>query len=152
MKDYITQEKYDKLLNELNFLVKTKRSEIADELQQAGAMGDLRENSEYQQAREAQAELEQRIFQIEATIKNSEIISGGKKDEAGVGSIVSISKKGQAEKIEYKIVGAEEADMAERKISVHSPLGKAMVGKKKGESFQFEAPSGIMEYKIIEIK
>ncbi len=151
-KQYLTQEKFDELKEELAYLTGTRRSEIAKELDQTGAMGDLRENAEYQQAREAQADLEQRISKLEQLIQNAEIVKEGKRDSVGVGSHVVLRKKGEKENLEYKIVGAEESSMVERKISSESPLVQAMLGMKKGEVFKFEAPSGKMEYEIVDIK
>ena len=151
-KQYLTKEKYKELQEELEYLTKTRRKEIAKELDATGSMGDLRENAEYQQAREDQANLEKRIAQIETILKEAEVIEGGRKDIVSVGSTVVLRKKGEKEGVEYKIVGAEEASMAEKKISAHSPLVQAMIGMKKGESFKFEAPKGKMEYEIIDIK
>ena len=152
-KQYLTKEKYKELSEELEYLTKTRRKEIAKELDSAGSMGDLRENSEYQQAREDQANLEQRISQIEMVLKDAEVVKdGGNKDIVGVGSTVVLQKKGEKEGIEYKIVGAEEASMSERKISANSPLVQAMIGMKKGEEFSFIAPKGTMKYQIKEIK
>ncbi len=152
-KEYLTKEKFKELTNELDFLKTTRRSEIAKELDRTGSMGDLKENAEYHQAREAQAELEQRILQLENIFKNAEVVKGGSKDEVGVGGTIVLIKKGQKDKIEYKIVGAEEADMSIGKISVNSPLVQAMLGKKKGDEFSFTAPSGsVMKYKIVNIK
>ncbi|MBU1557920.1 transcription elongation factor GreA [Patescibacteria group bacterium] len=151
-KEYLTKEKHEELLKELEYLTKTRRKEIAKELDSAGSMGDLRENSEYQQAREDQANLEQRISQIEMVLKDAVVVKGGSKEAVGVGSVVVLLKKGDKERIEYKIVGAEEASMAERKISAHSPLVQAMIGMKKGEEFSFVAPKGTMKYQIVEIK
>lgn len=151
-KEYLTKEKFDEMTKELEYLSKTQRREIAKELEQTGSMGDLRENAEYQQARESQAELEQRIAKLEMVLKDVEVVKDGNKNEVGVGAFVVLIKKGQKEKIEYKIVGAEEANTAEGKISVRSPLVEAMLGKKKEETFSFKAPNGIMEYKIVDIK
>ena len=115
-KQYLTKEKYKELNEELEYLTKTRRKEIAKELDLAGSMGDLKENAEYHQAREDQATLEQRISQIEMVLKDAEIVKGGgSKDAVGVGSTVILQKKGEKEGIEYKIVGAEEASMLERK-------------------------------------
>lgn len=152
-KEYLTKEKHEELVKELEHLTNVKRSEIAQELQQTGAMGDLRENAEYHQAREAQAELEQRIQKIESILQNAEIVkSVASKDVVGIGGIVTICKKGEKDCTKYKIVGAEEANMAEGKISVDSPLVSAMIGKKKGDIFTFNAPKGAMEYSIIKLE
>lgn len=154
MKEYLTKEKFEELKEELDFLTKTKRKEIAKQLDDTSSMGDLKENAEYHQAREAQAELEQRIMKLDSILTNVEIIdSSKKKDGVSIGNTVVVSKKGQKNSIEYKIVGAEESNMAEGKISLNSPLVQAMLGKKKGDTFSFDAPSGVlMEYKIVDIK
>ncbi len=152
-KQYLTKEKYKELNEELEYLTKTRRKEIAKELDAAGSMGDLKENAEYHQAREDQATLEQRIAQIEMVLKDAEIVKGkGSKGIVGVGSTVVLQKKGEKGGIEYKIVGAEEASMVEKKISANSPLVQAMIGMKKGEEFSFTAPKGTMKYQIKEIK
>jgi len=152
-KEYLTKEKFKELQAELEYLTKTKRSEIAKELDSTGALGDLRENAEYQQAREAQAELEARIQKIESVLQNAEIVVESKdKDIVGIGSLVTICKKGEKECTKYKIVGAEEVNMAEGKIGVNSPLVEAMIGKKKGEVFTFNAPKGAMEYSILKLE
>jgi transcription elongation factor GreA len=152
-KEYLTKEKHEELVNELKNLTNVKRSEIAEELQQTGAMGDLRENAEYQQARESQAELESRIQKIESILQNAEIVAESKdKGIVGIGSMVTICKKNEKDCTKYKIVGAEEANMAEGKISIDSPLVKAMIGKKKGDSFVFQAPKGAMEYSILKLE
>lgn len=150
-KKYITKEKFKELQEELEHLTKVKRNEIARKLDSAGALGDLRENSEYQQVREDQATLEGRILQIEDVLKESEIVKPGKKDIVGVGSKISICKKGKKDCLNYKIVGAEEADISAGKISANSPLGKVLVGKRKGDVVEFEAPKGNMQYKIVKL-
>ncbi|MBU4480100.1 transcription elongation factor GreA [Patescibacteria group bacterium] len=152
-KEYLTKEKFKELTEELVYLKTTKRGEIAKELDQTGSMGDLRENAEYHQARESQAELEQRIMQLENILKDVVVVDGGSKNEVGIGGTVVLTKQGQKDKVEYKIVGAEEANMSEGKISVRSPLVQAMLRKKKGEEFSFTAPNGsLMRYKIENIK
>lgn len=150
-KEYLTKEKFKELQAELEYLTKTKRSEIAKELDSTGALGDLRENAEYQQAREDQASLEGRISQIENILQDAEVVKTGSKDIVGVGSSVSVCKKGHKDCTDYKIVGAEEADTVAGKISSSSPLGRAMLGKKKGDVISFDAPKGKMEYKIVKI-
>jgi len=151
-KEYLTKEKFKELQDELEYLTTVRRSEIAKELDSTGALGDLRENAEYQQAREDQASLEGRIAQIENILQGAEVVKAGNKDIVSVGSQVSVCKKGHKDCIDYKIVGAEEADTAAGKISSNSPLGRAMLGKKKGDIVEFEAPKGKMQYKIVTIK
>ncbi len=145
---YLTQEKFEELTKELLHLKTTKRKEIASSLEYARSLGDLSENAEYQEAREAQASTEERITQLEYVLKDPQIISHKKGDTVSIGSKVVIQKEGDKETHEYNVVGSEEADMQERKISYTSPLGEAMMGKKKGESFTFKTPSGKQNYTL----
>lgn len=147
----LSQEKFDELKLELERLITVARREIAESLEYARSLGDLSENAEYQAARELQAATEERIRRLEHIIKSAVIISEKKKGTAGFGSTVSIRKKGERHEHSYTIVGSEEANMRENKISHLSPLGEAMMGKKKGESFTFSTPSGRQEYTIVEI-
>lgn len=140
--NYLTQEKFEELTKELEHLKTAKRKEIAESLEYARSLGDLSENSEYQEAREMQAATEERIKQLEQILKNPQIVSRKKGDTVSLGSKVIIQKEGETETREYYLVGSEEANMKERKISYLSPLGEAMIGKKKGDSFTFETPNG----------
>lgn len=149
----LTQEKFDELKEELERLTTTSRKEIAESLEYARSLGDLSENAEYQAARELQAATEERIRRLEHIIKSAVIISEKKKGIVSFGSTVTIKKKGDKAEHTYTIVGSEEANMREQKISHLSPLGEAMMGRKKGESFAFKMPSGDrQEYTVIEIK
>lgn len=149
--DYITQEKKDLLEAELKELFGPKRKELLLALEQAKALGDLSENAEYHQAREDQAKLESRIKEIEHILKHSQIIKKTDSKVIQVGSVVILEKDGLKGNITYTIVGSEEANMAEGKISHKSPLGSALFGKKKGDNIKFETPKGLVNYKIIEI-
>lgn len=140
-KTYLSKEKHTELHNELDFLQTTRRQEIAEQLETAKSFGDLSENAEYHEARAAQANLEQRIYELDAMLKNVEIVEHHKSDIAEVGTTVTLDKKG-GDAVTYELVGSAEADTAAGKISVDSPLGQAIVGKKKGETFDFNAPSG----------
>ena len=152
-KDYLTQEKFKELEEELNHLKTTRRKEIAESLEYARSLGDLSENAEYQEARDLQAATEERIQQLEQLLKSAKIVSSPKKGGVvSLGSTITLQKKDEQEKRHYSIVGSEEANIHERKISHLSPLGEAVVGRKKGESFLFETPLGKVEYKIIEVK
>ncbi len=153
MEEYITKEKHKALTEELDILVKQKRKEVAEKLEYAKSLGDLSENAEYHEARDAQASVEDRIKKIESILKNAVIVSDEHTtDVVGVGSRVVIVKEGSKEENEYTIVGVEESDLALGKLSVRSPLGEAVMDKKKGEKFTFNAPSGPISYRIIEIK
>jgi transcription elongation factor GreA len=145
----VSQEKFDEMTKELEHLKTVRRTEIAKNLEYARSLGDLSENAEYQEARELQAATEERIRKLEELVKHAKIQTDNKKkDVVGFGSKVSI-KKGDAKEVhEYTIVGSEEADMREHKLSHVSPLGAALMGKKKGEVFTFETPNGKQTYSI----
>ncbi len=149
---YVTQEKFEELTKELDHLRSTRRREIAEQLEYARSLGDLSENAEYQEARELQGATEGRIKQLESILTTAQILDkSSKSNEIHIGSKVTIVKVGEKDEREYEIVGSVEANMRERKISHMSPLGMAMVGKKKGDSFDLETPNGIAKYKIIKI-
>ncbi|MEK7635013.1 MAG: transcription elongation factor GreA [Patescibacteria group bacterium] len=151
-KEYLTKEKYKTLSEELEYLKKTKRREVAEQLEYAKSLGDLSENAEYHEARDIQGVVEDRINKLEAVLKNATIISSHGTDVVAVGSVVTVSKNGDKSEKIYTIVGGEESDLATGKISVHSPFGESIMGKKKGDHFSYNAPSGSITYKIIEIK
>jgi transcription elongation factor GreA len=151
-KEYLTKEKYKTLSEELDYLRKTKRREVAEQLEYAKSLGDLSENAEYHEARDMQGVVEDRIQKLEGILKNATIISSHGTDTVAVGSEVAVTKAGDKNGKTYTIVGGEESDLANGKISIHSPFGEAIVGKKKGETFAFNAPSGPITYKIIDIK
>jgi transcription elongation factor GreA len=145
----VSQEKFDEMVKELENLKTVRRTEIAKNLEYARSLGDLSENAEYQEARELQAATEERIRKLEELVKHARIQTDNKKkDVVGFGSRVTIEKAGAPGAHEYVIVGSEEADMRERKLSHVSPLGAALMGKKKGETFSFETPSGKQTYTI----
>lgn len=150
--EFLTKEKFDELQKELNFLKTTRRKEIAENLEYARSLGDISENAEYHEARDLQAATEERINKLESILKSAKIVAQKSGDSVSLGSEVEIQKEGEKETRKYTIVGSEEANMQERKISHLSPLGEAMIGKKKGETFSFTTPNGKMNYKIIEIK
>lgn len=145
----VSQEKFDEIVKELENLKTVRRTEIAKNLEYARSLGDLSENAEYQEARELQAATEERIRKLEDVVKHAKIQTDAKKkDVVGFGSKVHIKKEGASDAHEYTIVGSEEADMRERKLSHVSPLGGALMGKKKGETFTFETPNGKQTYTI----
>ena len=147
-KEYLSAEKFEELQQELQTLKTVRRKEIAESLEYARSLGDLSENAEYQEARELQAATEERIGKLEELISNAEIVSHKKSDTVSMGSRVTIQKNNEKETHVYEIVGSEEANMMERKISYISPLGEAMMGKKKGDDFSFETPNGKQKYVI----
>ena len=145
----VSQEKFDEMIKELEHLKTVRRTEIAKNLEYARSLGDLSENAEYQEARDLQAATEERIKKLEEMVKNTKIIQDGKKrSEVGFSSKVTIRKEGSTEPHEYTIVGSEEADMRVKKLSHVSPLGNALMGKKKGDTFTFDTPNGKQTYTI----
>lgn len=145
----VSQEKFDEMSKELEHLKTVRRTEIAKNLEYARSLGDLSENAEYQEARDLQAATEERIKKLEELLKYTIIhTEGKKKSEVGFSSKVSIRKDGSPEVHEYTIVGSEEADMRVKKLSHVSPLGAALMGKKKGDVFTFATPGGKQTYTI----
>ncbi len=151
-KEYLTQEKFDELQAELHELKTVKRKEIAEHLEYARSLGDLSENAEYHEAREDQAQTEARIQQIETILKNAIIVTHKSGDTVEVGSKVTVTKAGDSTQIIFTLVGSEEADISVGKISHNSPLGAALFGKKKGESFEFQSPKGSVKYTVVDVK
>src|SRR5258708_4252930 len=126
-KEYLTKEKFQELSEELEHLKKVRRKEVAENLEFAKSLGDLSENAEYQEARETQASIEERIGKLELILKSAEIIAPHHSVIIDVGSTVTVQKEGEKENHVYKLVGSEEANMEEGKISFRSPLGQAMM-------------------------
>ena len=146
----ITQEGYNKLTAELNHLTTTKRREIAERIERAKELGDLSENAEYSEAKDAQALNEGRILELTNTLKNVTLVdSHCAKDEVCMGSVVTV-KSGDKERT-YTIVSFNEADPLNGMISNESPLGLAFLSKKKGQTVKVETPKGVVEYKIIKV-
>lgn len=147
----ISQEGYDKLKDELNFLQTVRRKEVAERIERAKELGDLSENAEYSEAKDAQALNEGRILELTNTLKNVTIVQHENgSDQVVMGSKVMV-KNDNKEK-EYTIVSFNEADPLNGKISNESPLGVAFLNKKKGETVEVETPKGLMKYKIIKIE
>ena len=148
---YLTQKKFDTLKAETKELKNQTIPAIAKRIDSAKQMGDLSENAEYHAAREEMAWAQSRLKELGRILDNAEIISieNKSKDIVDIGSkvVVEINNKER----EYTIVGAQEADPAERKISNESPLGRAFLGRTRGESVQVEVPSGVQVYKIVSI-
>ena len=145
----VSKEKFDEMVKELEHLKTVRRTEIAKNLEYARSLGDLSENAEYQEARDLQAATEERIKKLEELIKFTKIVTDGKrKDVVSFNSKVAIKKEDSNDVHEYTIVGSEEADMRVKKLSHLSPLGAALMGKKKGDEFTFETPAGKQTYTI----
>ncbi len=150
--NYLSKEKFEELTKELENLKTVRRREIAEQLEYARSLGDLSENAEYEEARNLQAATEDRIRTIEEQLSHARVIEHSKGNKVSLGTVVTIQKQGEREEHEYQIVGSAEANMQERKISHLSPLGSALMDKKKGDAFTFETPKGPQKYKIISIK
>jgi transcription elongation factor GreA len=153
-KNYVTAETYRVLKEELKELKITKRQEIAQMLQEAKELGDLSENAAYQEAKDAQEVLETRILELESFFKNASIIRHSSQNNGRVelGSTIELqnTNKSKVKKV-FTIVGSQEADPMEGKISNESPLGRAFLGHKKGETILVKTPQGEVKYKILNI-
>ena len=150
--NYLSKEKFDELTAELEHLKTVRRREIAEQLEYARSLGDLSENAEYEEARNLQAATEDRIRVIEEQLSHARIIEHPKGNAVSLGSVVTIQKQGEKEEHTYEIVGSAEANMQEHKISHLSPLGSALMDKKRGDTFAFDTPKGAQKYKIVNIK
>ena len=150
----LTQEGYNNLEKELNFLKTEKRADIAERIKVALGFGDLSENSEYDEAKNAQAENEVKIAELENKLRHAKIIDEKDIDTETVqiGNIVRVLDVEFNEKIDYTIVGSTEVNLAENKISNESLLGEALLGAKKNQTVEVNAPAGVMKYKILSIK
>ena len=150
----LTQEGYDNLEGELEYLKTEKRTEIAERIKVALGFGDLSENSEYDEAKSAQAANENKIAELENKLRYARIIDESEIDTktVKVGNIVTIHDEEFDEDLVYTIVGSTEVDLAQNKISNESPMGAALLGAKKGQTVSVEAPAGVMKYKILAIK
>lgn len=149
----ITDDGLKKLQEELEHLKTVGRADIAEKIRVARGYGDLSENSEYDEAKNEQAKIEARIVEIEAMLKNVEIISDikGVAKTVMVGVKVKLYDEDYEEELEYRVVGSTEADTRNNKISDESPLGKALIGKKVGDSVVVDAPAGELKFKILGI-
>ena len=153
IKQMYTKQGYQDLVDELKFLKLTRREEIKEQIAVARGFGDLSENAEYDEARNEQAKVEARIQELEALIENAEIIDETNMDVRSIslGSVVKLYDEDFDEEITYSIVGSNQADPLEKKISDQSPIGRALMGKKAGESVTVTAPAGELHFKVLEV-
>jgi transcription elongation factor GreA len=149
---YLTKEKYGELEKELIELKTVRRKEVANNLEYARSLGDLSENAEYQEARELQATIEDRIANIENTLKTAEIVHEMHGDHVSMGSVVTVEKGDAKGKAKFKIVGSDEVNTTEGKISNLSPLGSVLIGKRKGDTVAVTTPKGKISYKIVSVE
>jgi len=150
----LTREGIEKLKLELDDLKNVKRKELAARLKLALSYGDLKENSEYHSAKNDQSFLETRIKTLQKMINSARVADLDSQDTSTVhvGSVVILNDVEFSEKLEYRIVGAAEADVLDNKISYESPLGKSLMGKAVGDKITVHAPAGLIEYELLEIK
>lgn len=150
---FLTSEGYLELETELNYLKTDKRNEVLNSLKEARALGDLSENAEYDSAREEQGKLEARIKEVEYILEHATIIDDAQteKDKVTIGSTVSLQYDGDDEVEEYKIVGSQEADPFNNKISNESPIAMAILGKKVGDMAEVDSPNGTYKVKIVKV-
>src|SRR5687767_13817719 len=150
----LTPEGLDKLKGEIEHLSTVKRREVAERIKHAREFGDIAENSEYDDAKNEQAMLEHRISTLQERLRNARLaeIEDLPKGVVGIGTKVRLKDIDANETVEYTIVGSAEADPAEHKLSNESPVGKAIIGRKKGETVEVSAPRGSLKFKIIDVK
>jgi transcription elongation factor GreA len=150
----LTPEGYKNLKREIEELSTVKRREVAERIRVAREFGDIAENAEYDDAKNEQMLLEHRIATLEERLRDARVISKKDvaKDVVSIGSKVKLRDVAARDTVEYHIVGSAEANPAQNKLSNESPVGKAIIGKKKGETVEVSAPRGTLKYKILEIK
>lgn len=153
-KNILTYEGLKKYEEELEELKVNRRQEVAQKIKEARAQGDLSENAEYDAAKDEQRDIEARIEQLEKILKNAEVVDEDEVDleKINVGCRVKVKDMTEKEEVEYKIVGSTEADCLQGKISNESPVGKALIGAKKGDTVKVETPAGVFKYKVLEIQ
>ena len=150
---FLSPFKYSPSIEKLDYLKSVKRIEISERLKAAIALGDLSENSEYDDAKNEQGRLESEISELELKLRNSEIIAAQiATDKIGIGSTVTVRDIELDEVATYMIVGSTEADPDDNKISDESPLGTALLGKAAGVTVQVHAPAGVIEFEILDVK
>lgn len=150
--EYLSKEKLADLTAELNTLKTVRRQEVAKQLEFAKSLGDLSENAEYHAARDEQADIEDRIHQLEDLLKRAVIIEGHHSNKVEVGVSVTVKQKGKTGDETYFIVGSEEVSMVQNKISNNSPLGSALLGKRQGDVVKVKTPRGETEYTVVGVK
>jgi len=152
--EYLSEDAYKELEAELNGLIKNKRRKISKKLEESSSLGDLSENAEYQEAKDAQLMNEKRIAELEDLLSRAVILAQEKRSRVKIelGCFVVLRKDGISTDCKYQIVGSEESDPVANKISNESPLGLALLGKKKGEEVKVVTPTGEIVYNIIEVE
>ena len=154
-KQFLTKKGYDERVARLEELKVVRRKEVAQKLKEAREQGDLSENAEYDAAKDEQRDIEARIEELEKILKNVEVVDmeddSENLEKVSFGLAVKVKDNEFGDEMEFKIVGATEANSLKGKISNESPLGKALIGAKKGDIVSVEAPAGVIEYTILDI-
>ena len=150
---YLTRAGFEKLNKELEFLKTTERRRISKAIGEARLQGDISENAEYDAAKDAQAHCEARIAELENTLSNVRIIEDQNipGDKIYIGAIVTLKDLATEKDVQYQLVAPEESDFEQNKLSVFSPVGKGLMGKKEDEEVEINAPAGVLRYKILKI-
>lgn len=155
-KNLLTREGLTKYEEELHYLKSVKMKEISQKIKEAKEQGDLSENAEYDAAKDEQGRVDARIKELEKLLKNAEVVdveqTDGKIAKVSFGCTVKLLDKELKEEMEYTIKGSSEADSLNGSISNESPLGKALIGAKKGDTIEVEAPVGMVKYKILDVR
>lgn len=155
-KNLLTREGLKKYEEELQYLKSVKMKEISQKIKEAKEQGDLSENAEYDAAKDEQGKVDARIKELEKLLKNAEVVdveqTDGKIAKVSFGCTVRLLDKELKEEMEYTIKGSSEADSLNGSISNESPLGKALIGAKKGDTIEVEAPVGVVKYKILDVR
>lgn len=151
--NYLTSAGEAELRSELQHLIEVRRPELAQKLKVAVAQGDLKENADYHDAKEQLGFIEGRVRQLEAILRDAVVVEAGEgNDEVRVGSTVVILEDGEDESEEYQIVGSAEANPRQRKISLESPIGAALLGKNQGKKIKVQTPDGVIRFRIVAVR
>ena len=150
----LTQSGLKKMQEQLDYLITIKRNEISEQIAVARGFGDLSENAEYDEAKKEQAKVEAEITRLQNTIRTAQVVADDEitTDKVSIGTVVKVKDFEMNEEVEYAIVGANEADPFENKISVESPVGAGLIGAKKGQTVQIQVPTGILSFKVLSIQ
>ncbi len=153
VKTYLSREAYEKFKVELKNLKSVKRMQISRDLEYARSLGDLKENAEYNAAKDAQGMNEKKIYDIEMKLSTAELIDdlNISKDEIRIGAKIKLLDLDDKEECEYKLVGADESNPSEGFISVNSPIGRALLGHKRDDELDIKIPAGVLKYKVLDI-
>ena len=150
----LTQSGLKKMQEQLDYLITVKRNEISEQIAVARGFGDLSETAEYDEAKKEQAKVEAEITRLQNTIRTAQVVADDEitTDKVSIGTVVKVKDFEMNEEVEYAIVGANEADPFENKISVESPVGAGLIGAKKGQTVQIQVPTGILSFKVLSIQ